>query len=459
MSTGTSKRLPPGWVETTVEQVGRVQLGRQRSPKDHDGPHMRPYLRVANVFEDRIDTSDILSMNFSPQEYERYRLEPGDVLLNEGQSLHLVGRPALYKGEVPGACFQNTLVRFRPYPGVTSEFALLVFRSHLHTQRFRQIARWTTNMAHLGAERFAGVEFRLAPLAEQKRIIEASDSLFTRLDDAVANLERVQRNLKRYRASVLKAAVEGRLVSSGHASSFAPSKWTPLSSVISGLEQGWSPKCDSEPSEDNEVWSIMKTTAVQPMRFDSTQNKRLPEGMEPRSRLEVKSGDMLITRAGPRSRAGVACLVRSTRPRLMICDKVYRFRARAEAMSSAFLEIALNSPTVVAAIDAMKTGISESGTNLTQEGFGRLLVPVPPVHVQHEVEREVERALSITLNLKDVVGSAELRIARLRQSILKWAFEGKLVDQDPSDEPASALLARIRAERPSDPPKKVRRGT
>lgn len=104
--------LPESWIWTKVENIGRVQLGRQRSPKNHSGPFMRPYLRAANVFEDRIDTLDILKMNFAPEEYEIYKLEVGDILLNEGQSKELVGRPAIYRGEVPGSCFQNTLVRF-----------------------------------------------------------------------------------------------------------------------------------------------------------------------------------------------------------------------------------------------------------------------------------------------------------------------------------------------------------
>src|SRR5215208_1909315 len=158
--------LPAGWVWGTVREVGEVKLGRQRSPAHHTGPHMRPYLRVANVFEARIDTSDVMSMNFTPEEYEVYRLKAGDVLLNEGQSLELVGRPALYRGEVPGACFQNTLVRFRAGAAVLPEYALAVFRAFLHAKRFQQIARWTTNIAHLGADRFANIEFPLPPLAE-----------------------------------------------------------------------------------------------------------------------------------------------------------------------------------------------------------------------------------------------------------------------------------------------------
>src|SRR5436309_706375 len=111
----TLPALPPGWCWAKVCEVGAVKLGRQRSPEHHTGDHMRPYLRVANVYEDRIDLSDVLEMNFTPEEFEQYQLRYGDILLNEGQSLEWVGRPAMYRDELPGSCFQNTLVRFRPH--------------------------------------------------------------------------------------------------------------------------------------------------------------------------------------------------------------------------------------------------------------------------------------------------------------------------------------------------------
>lgn len=72
---------PPGWRHTVVGKAGRLQLGRARHPDWHQGPEMRPYLRVANVFEDRIDTTDVRAMDFSGV-FENYRLVPGDILLN-----------------------------------------------------------------------------------------------------------------------------------------------------------------------------------------------------------------------------------------------------------------------------------------------------------------------------------------------------------------------------------------
>ncbi len=182
--------LPKGWGWTRVGLAGVVQLGRQRSPENHHGPKMRPYLRVANVHENRIDLSDVMEMNFSDEEFERFALAPGDVLLNEGQSYELVGRPALYRGEVPGACFQNTLLRFRTHTGIPPEFALLVFRAYMHGGRFRREAQQTTNIAHLSAGRLAAIEFPIPPLAEQQRIIAKVDELMALCDRLEASLRK-----------------------------------------------------------------------------------------------------------------------------------------------------------------------------------------------------------------------------------------------------------------------------
>lgn len=204
--------LPEGWTWATVEQLGEVQLGRQRSPRHHSGEHMRPYLRVANVFEDRFVLDDVKEMNFTPEEFLIYRLEKGDILLNEGQSLELVGRPAMYRGESDRFCFQNTLVRFRANSGVNPMFALMVFRAYLHNGRFQKIARWTTNIAHLGADRFAKLEFALPPLVEQKRIVEEVERRLSETDHAEKSVAENLARASRLRQSILKKAFEGKLV-------------------------------------------------------------------------------------------------------------------------------------------------------------------------------------------------------------------------------------------------------
>ena len=199
-------RVPVGWQYLRVGQAGRVQLGRQRTPKDHAGPYMRPYLRVANVFEDRISVDDVMSMNFSPSEFKTFALAAEDILLNEGQSLELVGRPAMYHDDVPGCCFQNTLVRFRAGPSVNPDFALIVFLHKFHVGEFQSIAKITTNIAHLGAGRFSELPFPVPPMEEQREIARVFREREVVVREPLATV-----NSNGLRQSILAAAFRGEL--------------------------------------------------------------------------------------------------------------------------------------------------------------------------------------------------------------------------------------------------------
>jgi type I restriction enzyme S subunit len=202
--------LPGTWAWAAVEEAGEVQLGRQRAPQHHSGRHMRPYLRVANVYEDRLALEDVKWMNFAPNEFEIFSLRSGDILLNEGQSPDLLGRPAIYRGEIEGCCFQNTLLRFRSYEGIDPEFALLVFRHYMHAGRFKREARITTNIAHLSRTRFAAIEFPVPPIEEQIVIVQIVRSLEA---DANGHIRAAnEAPLDSLRQAVLRSAFAGRLV-------------------------------------------------------------------------------------------------------------------------------------------------------------------------------------------------------------------------------------------------------
>ncbi|HDX8362133.1 MULTISPECIES: restriction endonuclease subunit S [Aeromonas] len=185
-------KLPTSWRWSRVAELGEIKLGRQRSPKNHNGEHMTPYLRVANVYEGYIDVSDVKEMNFTPTEQEIFRLQAGDILLNEGQSLELVGRASIYNGEVPGACFQNTLLRYRTSNLITPEYALLYFHYCLHSGRFQKASTQTTNIAHLSAYRLAPIEFPLPPIAEQHKIVSKVKALLIFCDQLKSCLQTSQ---------------------------------------------------------------------------------------------------------------------------------------------------------------------------------------------------------------------------------------------------------------------------
>lgn len=200
------------WSTTQVTDVGEARLGLQRSPMRHQGSNMKPYLRVANVFEDRIDLTDVMEMHFTSEEEKRYQLHDGDVLLNEGQSPELLGRPAIWRGENAEMHFTNSLIRFRCGENVSPEWALLVFRHHMHSGRFRKESRITTNIAHLALGRFKTVEFPLPPLDEQRRIVGEVDRRLSLIEAAEREVEASLHKVGQLRRSILAAAFRGELV-------------------------------------------------------------------------------------------------------------------------------------------------------------------------------------------------------------------------------------------------------
>ena len=133
----------------------------------------------------------------------------------------------------------------------------------------------------------------------------------------------------------------------------------------------------------------------------------------------------------------------------MLCDTVYRFRCDENLIFPALLELALNAPETLRELDKLKAGISESGISLNHGKVRSVTIQFPRnLDEQIELVRLLDAQMTQIAHLESEITTALAKIAALRQSILKRAFSGQLVPQDPADEPASALLARLRAQTP-----------
>lgn len=204
-------RVPAHWSMPRAGLAGAILMGRQRAPQYESGEHMMPYLRVANVFDGYIDYTDVLEMNFDPDEQVQFGLLPGDVLLNEGQSRELVGRSAIYEAEPGRYCFQNTLIRFRCHHGLLPRYAQLQFAAWGAAGAFEVYCRQTTNIAHLGAERLAQMPMLRPPIAEQQAIVDHIAREITQLDSVRSVTERTIALLNERRAALIAAAVTGQI--------------------------------------------------------------------------------------------------------------------------------------------------------------------------------------------------------------------------------------------------------
>lgn len=210
-----------------------------------------------------------------------------------------------------------------------------------------------------------------------------------------------------------------------------PSSWAivPIVDVLElnengkPFQQGWSPQCASHPAAEDS-WGVLKTTAIQSGQFWDHQNKELPSALSPRPKLEVRVGDLLMTCAGPRSRCGVVCLVEQTRPRLMLSGKMYRFRPNTEALLPRYLAYFIQSRAAQVKIDTMKTGISDSGLNLTHDRFATLAIPIAPLPEQHRIVAKIDELMSELDKGVEYLEAAKRQCENYRQIVLERAFSG-----------------------------------
>lgn len=160
--------LPKTWPLKPVGEVFQTQLGKMLSTKAKTGKNSKPYLRNKNVQWGKIDVSDLLEMDFDERERKKFALVPGDLLLCEGG---VVGRAALWHGEVEDCYFQKALHRLRPANGsVTNEFMLYWLRFAFEIQNFYGVSGASSTIAHLPAAQLRALDLPVPPLPEQKKI-------------------------------------------------------------------------------------------------------------------------------------------------------------------------------------------------------------------------------------------------------------------------------------------------
>lgn len=511
--------LPPQWAETPLDEIADIQGGIQKGKKRSSSLPLRdvPYLRVANVQRGYLDLDVVQTIQATEDEISQLRLQAGDVLFNEGGDRDKLGRGWIWSGAISECIHQNHVFRARIIDRILDPKLLSWYGNTVGQQYFFDEGKQTTNLASLNSTKLKALPVLVPPQAEQVRIVEAIESYLSRLDDALATLERVQRNLKRYRASVLKAAVEGRLVPTEAELARADGReYEPASVLLERIlaerrrrweqaelakmkARGKVPKNDKwkakyvEPVEPDTselpelpegwCWATVDSLAwdggygtsrkCQPngdgppvLRIPNVQNETLTfedlkfaTGSEPLSTDGILApGDFIFIRTnGSKRLIGRGALVLNLLPGdYHFASYLIRLRLASTLMTAKWFALVWHAPVVREQV--LRDAASSAGQhNVSLSAAQSYCVPLPPHAEQERILAGVERLASIAESSRSIVQPSIARVARLRQSILKWAFEGRLVDQDPTDEPAEVLLARIRAERAAQPVRARRR--
>jgi type I restriction enzyme S subunit len=180
--------------------------------------------------------------------------------------------------------------------------------------------------------------------------------------------------------------------------------------------------------------------------FDESENKTVPTSHKIDPHYEIKSGDILLSRANTFELVGASVLVNQCRPRLLLSDKSMRLLYSPQ-LDKFWFKTMLSSPWVRRQLSRKSTGTKEGMRNVSQESVLEVLIPLAPMSECLAIVEIVEDQISVIDHLEADLEAKLKRAQALRQSILRHAFTGQLVPQDPNDEPASELLKRIAAER------------
>jgi len=593
--------VPAGWHEATIDDIAPY-VQRGKSPKYAD----RSDLPVINQKCIRWDGVDPQWLKFiHPDQWDQWAderfLRAGDVLWNS-TGTGTIGRASVFRGladyDRAVADSHVTIVRCAEYLPKLLHYWIM---SPFIQSKIEGMQSGSTNQVELSKKEVLATRVLVPPLPEQHRIVEAIESYLTRLDDAVASLERVRRNLERYRASVLKAAVEGRLVPTeaelarqeGRAlpaprpgtfyvyaieceggshyigqTDDIPRRWTEhvegkgaswtkrhrpiriihweeygsreeaverekhlktgfgrkwlkreiaagrtrqagyepaevllerilaerkarwiedsaekvrakgnagalleakrkaekkykeptvpraadlptltkgwvwatldcLSSYVTSGSRGWAKYYSDEGAAFLRIGDLSRSD-LRP-QVEKAQRVKLPDTAEGK-RTSLQAGDILISITAD---LGIIGVMPADAGEAYVNQHIALVRP-VDTDTSTYLSWYLASGTGQHELRRLDRGVTKAGLGL--DDIRATLVPVPPLDEMKAIVSQIERSASVIAAQAQNSKAAQLRVARLRQSILKWAFEGKLVEQDPNDEPASVLLERIKTE-------------
>ncbi|MCU0278852.1 MAG: restriction endonuclease subunit S [Candidatus Nanopelagicales bacterium] len=463
--------LANGWAWTTLGEVcSHPQYGWTTRAAAQGSTK---FLRTTDITRGSIVWADVPFCDTEPADRSKYVLHARDIVISRAGS---VGASAVIQEGPPDAVFASYLIRFQPSDHVDERFVGYFLQC---PDYWEQIADSAAGIAlqNVNAPKLRALRMPMAPLSEQERIVAAIEEAFSLLDAGEAGLHTTRTRLKRMRDSVLTAAAIGQLVPQDHtdtpASSLLPDRgtsaeaasapglpdgwcWTTLGSLLSDIEAGKSYSAGGRPAGADEM-GVIKVSAMTWGRFRADENKVLPPGTRIDPRWVVRGGDLLLSRANTSEYVGACVLVPRDHSNLILSDKSLRL-IPVDGVQAAWLVRCLRSRPVREQIQRLATGTKDSMRNISQEKLRSIRLALPPPEERARLVTELDRLFSFIEAAERAVSAALGRSTGLRRSVLKAAFEGRLVDQHSSDEPASVLLERIASERTAAPATASRQG-
>jgi len=476
------REVPPRWAATELGGVCKIVRGITFPASAKISQEAEGYvccLRTSNV-QDAVDWNDIY---FVPRQFvkrEDQFVQPGDILMSMANSYELVGKVAIATKLPMQSAFGAFLSVIRPLPGIDGKFLYYLLKTPYVQSALRSGSSQTVNIANISVKTVSAIRVPIAPHNEQRRIAEKLDDVLSRVRACRERLERVPEILKRFREAVIEAAVSGRLtqdwrerinadhsktgaelatlskldhqvVGAGRAAALStpdgveqlreiPSTWgwisaahivEPGAEIVYGIVQPGPKLASGVPyvrgmdivDGNILVHQLLRTSEAIAKRYE---------------RASLKGGDILLGII----RATKVAIVPDTLAGANITQGTARLRP-SRYIRTKYLALVLEAPLTQDWLHDCYRGIDMPGLNLAD--VRRTPIPLPPLEEQDEIIRRAGGLLRRSERLDASSRSAIKTAGKLVPSLLRKAFRGKLVRQDPREEPAAEMLERMPA--------------
>ena len=222
--------VPAHWLVGPLRWYATIQGGIAKGKSyDADTPTVElPYLRVANVQDGYVDLSIVKTVTLAASEVERYRLQSGDVLMNEGGDNDKLGRGTVWHGEISDCLHQNHVFAIRPNPHLQPHWLSMFTASNSARSYFYLYSKQSTNLASVSSSNVMSCTLPLPPVEEQRQILDFLGQEIARIANLVGESEKAISLLQERRSALISAAVTGKID-----------------------VRGWKPQADSSPAQQN----------------------------------------------------------------------------------------------------------------------------------------------------------------------------------------------------------------
>ncbi len=405
-------------------------------------------VRISDIQDNSVLWETVPYCDIRESEIDAYLLKPNDILF--ARTGGTVGKSYLVQEVPEEAIYAGYLIRTRYSNQLCPQYLKYFMESELYWSQLRE-GTIATAQPNCNGKTLGNMLVPIPPLLEQFRIVEKLNKIMLCVNEysiAYSKAKQLNDNFpEQLKKSILQEAIQGKLVPQNPADEPAsvllehicaekqkliaegklkkdkhesvifrrdnshyekrdskeenidniipfelPNswEWIRLSAILTSTDAGKSPQCENRPRTIGE-WGVIKTTAIQDGSFLAEENKVLPPDFNLQESMVVHHGDLLITRAGPRNRTGVICVVDGEPENLILSDKTVRLSYLRNFVNPHYVMTSLSSPAMqYFVVDAM-TGMAASQVNISQEKMKTFLLPLPPLNEQQRIVDEVSK--------------------------------------------------------------------